>query len=355
MIVYLVMLAVSVFFAVYAQNTKRYPMLDGSYRVLRACSALPFIAVSVCRFEVGIDWNYVYSPYYYYINHGIAQFKEVGFNYINKFLYLFTEDSWILFAFVGLITNVLFMAAIYQQSEDIPFSILLYFLMSYYFASLNQIRQMLAMAVFVYALKYVYARKWKAYMGMILLAISIHFSSIIYLPVYFLYGKEKTSGQMLAVLAGCIAGLPVIKVILVGAVSFTSYGWYLSSAFAQNNFYLLGFLVSFFYLLLHILHLKQNELTKTKDAVFSFMSDLTLFSTIVLLLSAVIPQISRVADGLSVIQIFSVPRMISREKNRNMRGLYILSFLIVCTGKFLYDTFINQWHGVLPYQTIFQR
>lgn len=355
MIVYLIMLSVSVFFAVYAQNTKRYPMLDSSYRLLRACSSLPFIVVSVCRFEVGIDWNYIYSPYYYYINHGITQFKEAGFNFINNFLYLFTEDSWILFAFVGLITNVLFMAAIYQQSEDIPFSILLYFLMSYYFASLNQIRQMLAMAIFVYSLKYIYARRWKAYMAWVLLAISIHYSSVIYLPVYFIYGKEKSSKQTIAILAGCIAGLPVIKTILVGVVTYTSYGWYLSSVFAQNNFYLLGFLVNSFYLLLHILYLKRNELAKKKDTISSFMSNMTLLSTIVLLLSAVIPQITRVADGLSVIQIFSIPRMISREKNRIVRGLYILSFLSVCTGKFLYDTFINQWHGVLPYQTIFQR
>lgn len=355
MIVYSVMTVISLFFSIYAQNTKPYPALRNTYRLLAVCSAIPFIAVSVFRYEVGIDWNYVYSPYYYYINHGIDQYKEIGFNFLNRFFYLFTENSWILFAFVGFVTNLLFFLAFYEQSDSIPFSILLYLLMSVYFASLNQIRQMLAMAIFVYALKHVYSRKWKSYFLLILLASTIHISSLMYIPVFFLYGKKLTVKQAITILTACVLGLPVLKIAIIGIVSLTSYGWYLSSAFSQNNFYLLGFLVNFVFLLFHILFLYIDETTQSENPHLPFMTCMMLISTIILLLSAVIPQISRVADGFSVIQLFSLPQLIKNEKNGKMRLLCILLVLSVYGVKFLYDTYVNQWHGVLPYLTIFSR
>lgn len=354
MAVYLSMLVLSLFCANCAQNTKPYPMLRGNYRILAICSALPFIVVSVIRNEVGIDWNLTYAPYYYYINAGIAQFKEIGFTLLNRFLYLFTEDPWILFAVVGLLTNALMFAAIYRLSDNFTFSILLYFLMSYYFQSLNQIRQMLAMAIYLYALKYVFDRNWKAYFLWIALACSIHESSIMYFLVYFLYGRKATVKKSLVIFFCCAAGAPVIQNLITFLISHTSYGWYLSSIFSGTGFYLLGFVSSVMYWSVHLLHLYRNEKQGIQDKSFDFMSHMALLSVLVFLFSSVIPQSSRLVDGISIVQIFSIPKILNEEKNRRIRVLCFGVVFGICIVKFLYDTFVNAWHGVLPYQTIFQ-
>lgn len=355
MIVYLTMLAISLFFANFARNTRPYPALKKDYAGLGVCSAVPFIVVSVFRYEVGIDWNVVYAPYFYYIKHGIAQFSEDGFNLIYRTLYHFTDDPWYLFAVVGLLTNVLFFAAIYKQSDDVFLSVLLYFTMSYYFQSLNQIRQMLAMAIFVYALRYVRERKFIRYCLLILLACTIHRSSVIYFPIYFLYGWKSTVKRSLLLMGASIVGLPVLQKIIIPIILHTKYGWYLDSAFSEAGFYKLGFLAMFGYLMLHLLHLWRMEHDGEEDKEFWFMNNMVLLATITLLFSAVISQVARVADGLGVILIFSIPRIIHTEKHKRVWLLCVLGFIVICLCKFSYDTFINAWHGVLPYQTVFQR
>ena len=108
-------------------------------------------------------------------------------------LYVVTPDSALLFATVGFLTLLFFFLGIYQQSDMVVFSILLFFLTNKYFTSLNQIRQMLAMSLFVFAVKYAVERRIWAYMGLIGIAALIHTSSLIYFPVYFLAGKKYSS------------------------------------------------------------------------------------------------------------------------------------------------------------------
>lgn len=353
MIVYLIMLALSLFFAVYAQNTKPYPALKNSYQLLAFLAAVPFVFVSVFRDQVGVDWNLIYAPYYYYINNGIDQFREIGFVLLNRLLYLFTEDSWILFAVVGFFTNCILFTAIFQQSDSAPWSIFLYFLLSYYFASLNQIRQMLAMSMFLYSLKYVYSREFWKYEACILFATLFHLSSLMYIPVYFIYSLRMNYKQRILLFLACVMCLPVLRIVIVALVSLTSYGWYFESEFLQNDFYLLGFLVHFVYMAVHIFYQWRSEKRKEEDTLLDFYNSMILFATVLMLFSAVIPQVQRVAEGFSVVLIFGMPRMLKSEPNAQLRLVTVAGMVAMILAKFLFDTYINAWHGALPYQFVF--
>lgn len=352
MIIYLGMVAASLLFAQYAANAKPYPLLAPTYRLLAVLSAAPFLLVTVLRYRVGTDWTYVYEPYFYYIRNGIARFSEPGFTLLYRVFGLFTDDAWWVIAFVGAATVALFFAAIYQQSCRIPFSILLFFILNKYFTALNQIRQMLAMAMFIYSLKHVQSRNWKGYFAWNLAGAAIHTSSFMYLPLYFLYGFRLTARRCLALLAAAAATFPLLRAVVPWLVLHTRFGWYLKSAFQQNNFYLIGFVQTLLFTLLHVLCLYRSP---ERDEKFEFWSSLMALSAAALLYSAALPQILRLSEGLSVVQIFSFPRMLEKEKDGRVRFFLRLMIVGLCTAKLFWDVYKNRWYDVLPYQTIFSR
>lgn len=351
MSVYIIMLLVSVWFGGQASSAKKTSSWK-EYRILAVLSAIPFIGVTVFRYRVGTDWTYVYEPYLYYIKHGIEEFAEKGFTLIYKIIGLFTDDSWWVIAFVGLLTIIFFFLAIYQQSCMIPFSILLFFITNKYFTSLNQIRQMLAMSLFIYSLKYIYQRNWKMYFFLNLIGNSIHTSSMMYLPLYFLYGKKIDARGNIILLVASVVSFPVLRVLLPKIVGLTRFGWYLDSQYVQNNFYLIGFCVTLLFTLLHIWYLSRFP---DGDMKYQFMTVMMSLSTIMLLYSAVIPQILRISEGLSVVQIFSFAEILKKEKEDKIWGFVWILIVGIYTIKLLYDVYVNGWYGALPYQTIFSR
>lgn len=352
MIVYLIMLGISLFFANYAANAKPYPDLRSTYGTFAVLSALPFLLVTGLRYRVGTDWTYVYEPYFYYVRNGINQFNEWGFTLLYRIFGYFTEDSWWVISFIGVLTVLLFFIAIYRESCSIPFSILLFFVTNRYFTGLNQIRQMLSIAILVYGLGYLRARDWKRYFLCCLCALSIHNSAIIYVPLFFLYGRRFVWKSCLGVLFFAILGSPVLGAAAKLLLSISSYGWYLDSVYQQNDFYLIGFLAVFGVTLVHIYYLYRYP---QEDRIFEFWSIQMVFSTVLMSLSWQIPQVLRAAEGLSVVQLFSIPALLKKEKDPRVRLLVCVLLVGGYSLKLLYDVYINRWYDVIPYQTIFQR
>lgn len=351
MYIYGIMLGISLLFAKLAANAKPYEKIRSSYYTFAILSFLPFAAVSMLRWQVGTDWP-IYDSYYYYINHGIQSFSEPLFNLLNKFLYLFSEDSSLLFAVVGFFTLLLFFLAIYQQSPMIPFSILLFFLTNKYFTSLNQIRQMLAMSIFFFSLKFIFQRNALAYYTAILTAILIHTSSVVYLPFYFLYGKEwKSKGLTKTFIIYCFL-LPAVILVARVTAHFTRFAWYFDSVYNQNDFYVIGFLTAFLVMNVHLFALHRAG---QKNVKLGFMTFMTMISCMILLLTSALPQVERVSEGISVIQILSIPEIVKGESNSRIRRCYLCFVILLYGCKLFYDVYHNHWYGVLPYHTIFSR
>ena len=357
MYVYLIVVAISLSFARLACNTKPYPMLRGTYRLLAVCSFLPFAINSMFRGQVGTDWP-IYDSYYYYINHGIRQFSEPLFNLLNRVLYAITPNSALLFAVVGFLTLLFFFLGIYQQSDMIVFSILLFFLTNKYFTSLNQIRQMLAMSAFVFAIKYALKRQVWAYMILMVVATLIHTSSIIYFPVYFLAGRRYHSATMLKGFALYCIGLPIVKILVPLLVRFTRFAWYFDSLYNQNNFYMIGFMTALVIFAVHLcclnrLERRQNFLKNGEMEKAGFFAVMSMLPCMIIWLSVVLPQVLRIAEGFAVVQIFSLPFFVKREKDQKWKWGIVILIIGLYASKLLYDVYKNQWYGVLPYHTVF--
>lgn len=350
MLVYVITTAVSMFFATYAGRTKDIKNLKSTYICLAIASWLPFAIIGSIRYHVGTDWP-IYNSFFYSINQGGERFSEIGFNLLNQFLYLFSKDSQIIFAVTTILTTYFVFRAIYSQSVCIPMSILIFVISADYFSSLNQLRQALAMAIFLYALQYVWKRDWKRYFLWIFIALLFHNSAIIYFPVYFLRGKKVNLKAHFILFGGSIALLPVLKKVIIFVISKTPYGWYLESAYANNNFYLIGFLFSLIFLVFYEYYAFLGE--EKNDEQYNFMVNMYYLSTYTILFSAVIPQVSRISGCLSYIGYLAIPKMIFREKIRHRRIVLYMLLVFLYLVKVLYDVYKNHWYDVLPYQTIF--
>ena len=247
MIVYIIAITLSMVFACYAYNVKGIKQLSSTYRTLCVLTFLPMTLVSALCYEVGTDWP-IYHEYFYMINEGGDKFNEPLFNLLNRVIYLFTRESWWLFAVCAIIACYFTFRAFMDQSINPAYSILIFVISGDYFNSQNQIRQAIAMAIFLYAMKYIKSRQLIKYIVFVIVAGMIHASAFIYLPVYFLYGRKINAKLLATIYVGITVCLPILNKVMVFVVSKTRYNWYFESGYNMNEFYILGFLVTSFYL-----------------------------------------------------------------------------------------------------------
>lgn len=350
MVVYLIALAVSVFFASLASRVKYVDELKREYCICAVLSVLPFFIVSAIRLDVGTDW-FVYDRYFYAINEGSNRFNEPLFNLINRIIYLFTDNSQWLFVVISALCLTFTFMAIYKQSKYIPFSIILYFISTVYFNSLNQMRQAIAMSIFLFATQYLWKRDWKKYFFWILIASCIHISALIYVPIYFMYGWKAELKKHIVLFGIVVASMPVLKVVLVKVISMTPYAWYFESMFKDNDFLLAGFVISF---LLLVLFEYYNYIgNRTGDEQFSLMVNIQWLCVVSLLCTGFIPQVSRISGALEIVSLISIPKMVLYEKNRNQRIILYCLVVAVLVVKLVYNVYVCGFYDVLPYKTIF--
>ena len=362
MIWYLLALVLSMLFASAAQSLKGKGNLnvDGgtfhfrrTYHCMMILAFLPFFLVAAIRHEVGTDWQ-IYLDYYQWINDGTESFSEPLFNLLNKLVF-HTAGS-----FQGMVVLVAFLSyfflfkAIEEQSISYPLSLLFFFLSAGFFASLNQLRQAIAMPVMLYAYKYIHEKKPFKYAFWCLVASTIHISSLVYLPLYFLTRFKPTVRRYTTIFGICLICLPLLHLIARALIQLSKFNWYFGSAFnsgsTENNFYLIGFV---FQAVLFLIMAYYRFLSQREDPVFDSMLTCYFLSLATLLFTPVLTQFLRVSQCLGYCQILLLPRVINCEKNPTRRIVLYLLIVGLYAAKLIYDTYCLGWHGVVPYQTIF--
>lgn len=126
-------------------------LLIGIFSILVLCSAL--------RFDIGNDYRqYTQTAHEAYVGGYVV--TELGFNGIVKLIYsLFgTECYEAVFALFAFITIVIFLKAMVWQSVDFAQSYFLFMTLGLYFQTYNTIRYYLALAIALYAMRYVLRR-----------------------------------------------------------------------------------------------------------------------------------------------------------------------------------------------------
>lgn len=118
---------------------------------------------------------------------------EIGYWMLMKVIHSITQNPTALLMVCALITNGLFMIAIYKMSWDCYTSIFAFITLMFYFVSYNAVRQSIAISLVVCAYSCIRNNRLKSFFILILIAIAFHSSAsiaLLYLPIYYYNNKE---------------------------------------------------------------------------------------------------------------------------------------------------------------------
>lgn len=326
------------------------------YSLWVVLSALPLIILSGFRqYEIGTDTKGTYLDIFYLVQNGRSSgIRDKGYALLNKVSLIFTQEYTGVLLLTAMIIGAFIFKAIYEQSVSPAFSIFLYVATSMYFNSMNVMRQTIATAIFLYALKYVKEKKaWKYYI-LIALASTIHLTAIIYIPIYFWDRIKITKGKimggllLLLILQSRVGGM--IYALFSRVKVFQNYfAHYYISSYNNESFNIWSFLVEAMVLLLLLVVYNQAK----EDLDYRLFLFLEVLSVAILLLSTVVPLAQRISWMFSFSKIIFLPKMIRFVTDKKLR---IAVYGGVVTGFILYTyitVMLRGYNEVIPYQSIF--
>jgi hypothetical protein len=202
MILYVTVAVVTVLLASLVNNR----IVTQPYSVSRQqlCNRVSLTAVfvilftlSACRLNVGNDYaKYVEFMHLVWCNSYVP--TEIGFNLLVKLVYWMSgyENYLLVFAIYAFVTVGLFLAAIYDLSDEFGLSFFLFMALGYYFQTFSTVRYYLALAIALYSMKYVLRGQWGRFLLLILLGTAFHKSLLVVIPLYFLATRHWKKWQL---------------------------------------------------------------------------------------------------------------------------------------------------------------
>jgi hypothetical protein len=308
-------------------------------------------AVSALRFEVGRDYTDTYVLSYEQIVSGV---KNVRMDIAVKFIYmimaaLHANAQWF-FVISSFIINYFACKSIVNQSPSCKMSFWIFLCGTFYFFSMNGVRQAVAMMLFYYSFRYIKERNFKMYLLLNCIGVLFHESAILFLPLYFILGKKYTFKTKLLIVFGTLITSKFIIPFISGILINTRYGMYLT-----NGAYSAQDSMSFsMYLNIAIFILYEFLLKRRKDDVQgNIYSNIHFCGLIISLFATSIPLMIRIFMSFRFVEFLSVPYLIDNQPKHRYRRLIILSVMILYFAYFIWGVLIKNGNTVLPYKTVF--
>lgn len=333
------------------RNNKGFTLRITKVQLATLLAAIPLILISGLRYSVGTDyWNSYYSGFYRVLRGNMYDSYEPVFYLFIRAVQICTDNVFVFFFLTAVLFCGFVFKAIYEQSENIPLSIILFFLFRYYFISMNAVRELLAIAVIMYGLKYVYQKDLKRYALCCIIAGLIHKIGFLMICVYFINKIEIDRKRFIMISAGMGLFSLVAYEVLYKLLEGTKYGRHMI------NYNVSGIKVTLFTIVLNIaltlIAFSSYEKNKN-DEKYRLYLNMEIIATLVAYLFATIPLAERVYWLFSFTIIISFPYFIKFFQPIKYRKLITLCLcLVLCVFYIAYDIAVLNDHEVLPYQSI---
>lgn len=316
---------------------------------------IPFIIMGL-RYDVGQDYFYTYVPVFEKVRlTGVFDNVEWGYVLLNKLVLLFTQD----YAGIFIVTTALFCGFIYkaimQQSKDISLSIYILFASCFFFYAMNVTRQSIAIAIFIYAIKYIKEKKILKYIIFILLASLIHKIALIFIPVYFIANLKIDIKKLIILTCIVVLGDAIINTFIFRLVQGTKYENYINGRYVVTENSMISPIINITTLALCLYYRKKDAKKGIKDEELNIFTNIHILAFLCSLLIGTFPLASRVFVNFYHVQILTIPYLLYKENRKQMKILMYLLYILGFAGIFGYSVGLKNGNKVLPYQTIFDR
>ncbi len=160
---------------------------------------------------------------------------EYGFVLINYVAIALSRGCNFVFVLSMILFGYFFMIGLdeYHETMSVALAVLgLYCVL--FFPTLNVMRQMIAVAIAFFGMRFIYERKFAHFLLFVLLARMFHSSALVCLPIYFVIGNDKLRpvlryGMYLGIAAMCVS-ISLLTTLLGAVFADSSYANYIGMA-----------------------------------------------------------------------------------------------------------------------------
>lgn len=374
MILYITVAAVTVLLAGLVCNQP----VTQPYRITRQqmCNRICLLAIflilfalSACRLNVGNDYA-KYVEFMHLVNCDSYVPTEIGFNLLVKLIYGLSgyENYLLVFAVYAFVTVLVFLLAIYEQSDEFPLSFFLFMALGYYFQTFSTVRYYLALAIALYSMKFVLRKQWGRFLALVLLGSAFHKSLLVVIPLYFLASRRWKKWQLGLAALFCTTFLFLqdfylkIVVFLYPTYEDTEY---LEGGTSYINILRCAAVLIFAGVVLWMQR-RQSEINVVEDEDRQVRSDLeddrfrfyfylNLGALVLYVFCSFLPIISRIGYYLTVSQILFLPMLLQQIPDKKWRRLFRVGVILAAVLYFMMYLSRADNDGVLilPYQSFF--
>ena len=326
---------VFVFSRIYvADGTLRFdckrPHYDFSFFKLFV-SGLPMFLLPALQYDVGAD----YIAYVRYFLEEIPFTKEPIYGFLNSWL----ADAGFHYQSIFVVTSFLciyiLLWSILRYSKMPLLSIFLFYVAGFYYIPFNEIRWGVAIAITTYSVRYIEERRLPNFLFGMLLAIGFHYSSVVFIPMYWVYNIRWSFKWLWIVTLGLVLVRPLIGLAVRILIEYTRYAHYLGGIYDAGKQAMLGILVPIAILL------ATGLLVREKNKLCIFYSVCVFVKLWIFIISEYVPLVGRFGDYFMIMLIFLIPLTGESIENVKLRLSYILSVIICFCGFFFYRTMMT--------------
>jgi hypothetical protein len=271
----------------------------------------------------------------------LIAYSEPGYYAFTVILKSINDSSFFYFSAIAAISLALIFKSLQEYSIYPLMGLLVYMSRYFILRDFNQIRAAVAIAIIVYATKYIDKRNTGKFLSFLFVATLFHTSSIIILPFYLLNRFCPTKKIIYIILAGVFVISITFGEFLKTLVDqvFKSMG--VLSSYTGEGEYVDGFGILnpliYFQVFVLILFVAAEDRLKDKQPYYYTIRNGYLFSTVLLMLfSSLLVIGARLSTILATYDIFIIPALISTLNTRSrvvaQFFLYILLTLLYLTN-----------------------
>lgn len=307
------------------------------FHAFRNPLTFPDIPECVRAFEESKSYSYarVLSEQFVYLK------AEVGFRLLTKVVSDLFQTSFMLF----FLTSILIISSVFYSIKKYSpiywFSVLI-FVVSSFAQSLFLLRAYCALSIVLFSLPFVIKRKIIPFVLMIALAFTMHMSSLIFFPVYFIYGIRNI--KLLSVLSLFFACFLLFYfndiIFFVINHIIPVYSYYITF---EDNYEGASWKMPVFLLAILILRIMIMKKALFQDGINRLLSIIALFSVVLYTAGMGFGLTSRMALFFTNMTFLTVPNMVPYIKTPIFKVAFMVFFIAFNAVLFLTDSTKSYW------------
>lgn len=325
-------------------------LLISSYldRKINKAYYLIFLSVLILfaglRYNVGVDYQ-SYKDFFNLVLSGNNIYMEDSFVLLVKLIDLIDGEEQLLYFIYAFLTVFFTSKFIEYFSLNKVFSLYIYLTFAvFYLASFNGIRQSLAVAIFMYSIKFIVERNLFKYILLIMIATFVHKTAVLMFPLFFILNKQLNIVKFVSIFLGYYFMLQFFEqlILFIG----------ISQAYLNNFDSVTDEGINPFVYLLVVMFLFLYKL----DFKYKILGlNLTFFAILLGItpLLTTIPSnyIVRMTSYFTFGILFILPNLMIVFKNKNLKSIYF-TIVIVLGGLYMFRNiyFLGERYFLIPYQ-----